>query len=527
MAIAESESLDTRPRHGADGVATDHHRAARHASDKPQGAHQGHTLEKSLRSDGSERSPWLALIALCIGFFMILVDQTIVAVAIDNLKTQLNASYDAVIWVQSAYLLAFAVPLLITGRLGDQVGPKRMYITGLTVFTLSSLACGLSGSIEMLIIFRVIQGLGASMMTPQTMSIITRTFAPDRRGAAMGFWGAIAGVATLIGPLAGGVIVGSFGWEWIFFVNVPIGVVGFVLAWKLVPNLETKSHKYDIPGILLSVIGMFLLVFGIQEGQQLNWDWRIWTLIVVGAAVMVAFVLSQRRGIAEPLVPLRLFRERNFSLANISICVMGFAITGIMIPYMLYAQTAKGLTPTRAALLLVPMAFFGMILPPFVGRLVDKGYAKFLSPAGFICMSVGLVWLSIEMTPNVAIWRLLLPGALLGVANGLIWSPVSSTATRNLAPQDAGAGAGVYNITRQIGAVLGSAAVGAFLQSRLLHEMRGPKDLAGFSTAMGQSLLLPAALLIIAIVASAFFQRPGAKPARQTVQTTYRTSAPA
>ena len=185
------------------------------------------------RTPGSERSPWPALWALVIGFFMILVDTTIVSVANPAIKAALDpdtANLDNVVWVTSAYLLAYAVPLLITGRLGDRFGPKRIYLIGLVIFTLASLWCGFSGTLELLIIARAVQGLGAALMTPQTMAVITRTFPPDRRGAAMGLWGATAGVATLVGPLAGGLLVDGFGWEWIFFINVPVGIVAS--SWR-------------------------------------------------------------------------------------------------------------------------------------------------------------------------------------------------------------------------------------------------------------------------------------------------------
>ena len=222
----------------------------------------------------SERNPWPALWALVIGFFMILVDTTIVSVANPAIKAALDPNtnnLDNVVWVTSAYLLAYAVPLLITGRLGDRFGPKRIYLIGLAIFTLASLGCGLSGSLEMLIVFRAVQGLGASLMTPQTMAVITRTFPANRRGAAMGLWGATSGVAMLVGPLAGGLLVDGFGWEWIFFINLPVGVVGFVLAWILVPNLEQHEHRFDILGVFLSAIGLFLIVFGLQEGEKFDW----------------------------------------------------------------------------------------------------------------------------------------------------------------------------------------------------------------------------------------------------------------
>src|SRR6201992_3294707 len=212
-------------------------------------------------------NPWSALWAMMVGFFMILLDSTIVAVANPSIMPKLVTGYETIIWVTSAYLLAYAVPLLVAGRLGDRFGPTNLYLVGLAVFTAASLWCGLSGTIGMLIAARVAQGIGADVMSPQTLSLISRVFAVERRGVAMSVWGATAGVATLVGPLAGGVLVDSMGWAWIFFVNVPIGIIGLGLAYWLVPELPTHKHRFDLVGVALSGIGMFLIVFSLQEGQ--------------------------------------------------------------------------------------------------------------------------------------------------------------------------------------------------------------------------------------------------------------------
>ena len=473
-----------------------------------------------------EKDPWPALFALCLGFFMILVDSTIVSVATPAIIEDLNADINAVVWVTSAYLLAYAVPVLITGRLGDRFGPKRLYLLGLTVFTLASLWCGLTGSVEGLIVARVVQGFGAAMITPQTMAIITRIFPAQRRGQAMALWGATAGVATLVGPILGGVLVDALGWEWIFFINVPVGLIGFALAWRLVPTLPTNSHSFDWLGVTLSGVGMFLLIFGIQEAHQYDWGTivgpvSVWSLIIVGVAVLAAFILWQARNPREPLVPLSLFHDRNYSLANVAISAMGFAITAMAIPIMLYAQLVRGLSPTRAALLLVPMAVMTIVLAKGVGTLTDRVHPRLLTSGGFTAIIVSLVWLSTQMTPDSAVWQLLLPMTLLGVGNAFVWAPNSATATRNLPMHQAGAGAGVYNATRQLGAVLGSAAIALLIDARLAAEGLNfspgratpggvlPEAVkSGFSDAMATTMLLPPAVLVLGLVAVLFFERP-------------------
>ncbi len=367
--------------------------------------------------------------------------------------------------------------------------------------------------------------------------MITRIFPPDRRGQAMGLWGAVAGVATLVGPILGGVLVDRLGWEWIFFVNVPVGVVAFALAARYVPQLPTHPHRFDLLGVALSAVGMFLLVFGIQEGPTYDWGliggWLpVWGLIGAGVVVLVAFVVWQGVNRGEPLLPLPLFRDRNFALANAAITAVGFTVTSLSLPLVFYYQLVLGFSPTRSALMLVPMAVVTMPLAPVVGKLVDRVNPRWIALTGMLLMVIALLWYSAWLEPDGDQWaRLLLPSALMGAANAGIWSPISSTATRNLPPRQAGAGAGVYNTTRQVGSVLGSACVAALIQARLAVELGAagsgatgggaaaartaeaggglPEALhAGFTTAMAQTLLLPAAVAVVGALLVAFFAKP-------------------
>ncbi|WP_152649751.1 DHA2 family efflux MFS transporter permease subunit [Demequina oxidasica] len=475
------------------------------------------------------RSPWPALWALVVGFFMILIDTTIVAVANPSIQQGLDTTTTGVIWVTSAYLLTYAVPLLVTGRLGDMFGPKRIYLIGLTIFTLASLWCGfadtLPGSgIGNLIAARAVQGLGAALMTPQTMAVITRTFAPNKRGTAMALWGATAGVATLIGPLLGGLLVDGPGWEWIFFVNVPIGVIAFVLAWRLVPNLETHVHKMDWLGIVLSSVGMFLLVFGLQEGTDNDWNGWVWASIIGGLVVIALFIWWQRINKNEPLLPLKLFKDRNFSLANATISTVGFAITSMFIPMVYFYQVVRGLSPTQTALMTVPTALMTLLLARLAGKLTDTVHPRYLVVPGMLVTAFSLWLTAVMFTPTMSIGLLLIPPTILGIGSAFMWGPISSTATRNLPMNAAGAGSGVYNTTRQVGAVLGSAAIATLLANRIAANLPAAAGSAdggeaglgalpdalkdGFSTAMGQTLYLPAVVLVLGAVLAYFFVKP-------------------
>jgi EmrB/QacA subfamily drug resistance transporter len=493
------------------------------------------------RADGL--NPWNALWAMMVGFFMILLDSTIVAVANPSIMVKLGTSYDTVIWVTSAYLLAYAVPLLVAGRLGDRFGPKNLYLLGLAVFTAASLWCGLSGTIGMLITARVAQGIGAAVMSPQTLSLISRVFPVERRGVAMSVWGATAGVATLVGPLAGGVLVDSMGWAWIFFVNVPIGIIGLGLAYWLIPDLPTQKHRFDLIGVGLSGVGMFLIVFSLQEGQSHNWAPWIWAVLVAGIGFMTAFVYWQSISTFEPLIPLDIFRDRDFSLCNVAAVVIAFAATGMILPLMFYAQAVCGLSPTRSALLTAPMAVTSGVLAPLAGKLVDRAHPRPVVGFGFSALAIGLTWLSIAMTPSTPIWQLVLPFFVLGAAMAFIWAPITATATRNLPPRLAGASSGVFNATRQVGAVLGSAGMASFMTSRITAALgpmpdggSGPPGGSGrglempeflhvpFADAMSQSMLLPAFVALFGIGAAVFLvgaagsardgERPGSSDTR-------------
>ncbi|MGL6235743.1 MAG: MFS transporter [Segniliparus sp.] len=480
-------------------------------------------------SGGREPSPWLALVALCIGFFMILVDVTIVSVAQRSIMADLRADLGSIVWVTSAYLLAGAVPLLVSGRLGDRFGPGRVYIAGLVVFTAASAWCGLSGTAGMLIAARAVQGLGSALMTPQTMAVITRVFPSAKLGAALGAWGATAGVATLFGPLAGGLIVDTLGWQWIFFVNVPVGAVALGLALWLLPPLPTRRLPFDFVGVALSGLGLFCLVLGLQEGERWSWDQRPWGLVLAGAALLAGFAVWEGKSRRAPLMPLGLFHDRNFSVSTVVIATVSFMMSGFMLPVMLYLQIALGFSAVHAAVTTTPMALVSGLLAPVAGRLSDRLHPRDVIGFGCAALGAGVCWFAAVAKADAGQWALMAPMALVGVGVAATYSPISAAATRNLPHRDAGSGAGVYNTARMVGAVLGSASVGALMQALVADKLpkRGtggagelvgalPASLRpGFSSAMGQSMLLCAVVLAFGVLASVCYRRSGAPAAER------------
>jgi EmrB/QacA subfamily drug resistance transporter len=491
-------------------------------------------------------NPWGALAALCIGFFMILLDATIVSIAIPAMLRGLNASLNAVVWVTSIYLLTYAVPMLFTSRLGDRFGPKRVFLVGLVLFTLASLWCGLAGDVGTLITARGVQGIGAALMTPQTLAFISFLFPPARRGAAMGVWGGIAGLATVTGPLLGGVLVDNFGWQWIFFVNVPIGVVAVVMTMVLVPDWRPgAAHSFDVPGILLSGAGLLLLVFGLQNGQQYDWGqvWggiTVYEIIGAGVLLLIAFAVWQWFNKKEPLLPLRIFGNRNFSSGVLASVTVGFTMTGMFFPIVIYLQTVLGMTPLHAGLLTAPMSLLSGAVAPVSGRLSDKVNAKYLLMFGLVALAAGLGWIALQVTPSTAPLALIPALLLCGLGIGFIFSPMS-TVTMGAVPRElTGSASGIYNTARQVGGVLGSAAVGVLLQARITAALTastaglpaqiragisgganvegGAPDLgsvpesvrqqvtdaihSGLTTAASQTLWLPAAFLLLGALAA-------------------------
>jgi EmrB/QacA subfamily drug resistance transporter len=455
------------------------------------------------------------LIALIVGYFMVVVDMTIVAVANPEIVKGLHADIPRVVWVTSAYLLTFAALLLPAGRLGDRFGPKRVYLAGLAVFTAASLACGLAHTIGMLIAARAAQGVGAALVTPQSMAVITRTFPPERRSAAMSLWGGVAGLANLVGPLLGGVLVDGPGWQWIFFVNVPIGIAGFALAVRFVPALPTHMHRFDIPGVVLSCAGMFLLVYGIQQGGAGGWDAWTRSAVAAGLAVLIGFVVHQSHAKGEPLLPLGIFRDRNFAISSLAVALAAGAVAAVMVPLYFYLETVRAFSGVDAGALLAPMAVFAILFVPLFGKFGDRLHPRTIPVAGLTLFAVALACFAVLMTPGSPVALFVVGAALVGIANAGIWPALAVTATLNIPPERAGAGAGAYNTLRQVGSVLGSAAISAVVAARLAaHHLTAaqtggsgtppasvPQPVRGaLGSALGESLFLPVALLAIGAV---------------------------
>jgi EmrB/QacA subfamily drug resistance transporter len=416
---------------------------------------------------------------LVTGFFMIMLDTTIVNVAIPAMSAGLKISLDGILWVLNAYILVYAVLLITAGRLGDLYGQRNLFAAGLAVFTIASALCGLSQDENQLIAARVLQGVGGALLVPQTLAILTGLFPPERRGAAFGIWAGVAGLATLAGPTIGGAIVTYVDWRWIFFVNVPIGIAALVATFIIVPDLRPgRRHGWDVVGIFLATAGLFGLVFGLIEGERFNWG-EIGSYVVtipevigLGVVLLILFVIWERFQ-AEPLVPLSLFEERNFAVANWIGASIAFGMMSLFLPIVIYLQSVLGFSALTAGLTLAPMSLTSMLVAPFAGRMADRVGGKYILMTGVFVFAVGFGTLTFVAGPDSTWLTFLVPAIVAGAGMGMTFAPLTTVAMRNIEPRMAGAASGVLNTTRQVGQAVGSAVVGALLQNRLaitLHD---------------------------------------------------------
>jgi EmrB/QacA subfamily drug resistance transporter len=381
---------------------------------------------------------WAILLTLSLGFFMTLLDLTIVNIAIPDMRRDLHASLAEIGWVVNAYVIVLAVLMITAGRLGDLRGRRNLFITGIAVFTLASAASGLAQTGTELIAARVVQGLGAALAMPQTMAIIIATFPRERRGAALGVWGGVAALATIAGPTVGGMLVTWMGWRWIFFVNVPLGLVAIICATAIIPDVRSgKRLPLDLPGVLIASAGLVAITYGLVEGQSSDWG-TVWSfvsiplIVVTGVALLVIFVLVQAlRQERRPLLPFTLFRDRSYTLmAGVSV-IISVGLVGMALPLTLYLQTVLGFSAIKAGLTMAPASLASGFSAPFAGKLADQG-GKYLLIIGFALYATGLISICLVAGPS-SHWYDLVPGYVItGLGVGFTMSPMQTIATRNV-----------------------------------------------------------------------------------------------
>ena len=421
-----------------------------------------------------ENRRWWTLGALCFALFMIMLDNTVVNVALPAIKADLGISTSELEWTVAAYALTFASLLLTGGKLGDLLGRRLIFTIGLTIFTLSSLACGLSSSAPELISARAVQGVGAALMMPATLSIISHTFHARERGMAIGIWAGVSALALAIGPLLGGIITEHISWNWIFYVNVPIGVLAVIAAIVVVPESKDTSNeqRLDLPGLLTSGIGLLALVYALIEGHQYGWTSAlIIGLFIVAAVALVSFVLLETHQ-RLPMLDLTLFRNGTFLGANIVAILVTLAMFGIFVFFPIYMQTIRGWSPIQAGAALLPWTVMIVVFAPIAGKLSDRVGSRWLMAGGMTVVSACCLLLS-TVTLHSTFWHMLPAFLLGGLGMSFVMTPMSAAAMGAAPVAKAGVASGVLNTFRQVGVALGIAITGAIVANRAASAAAG------------------------------------------------------
>ncbi len=410
---------------------------------------------------------WWTLGAVAFGLFMIMLDNTIVTVALPTIRRDLKIGISELEWIVTAYTLTFAAFILIGGKLADLLGRRLMFNVGLAVFTVSSFLCGSAGDIHLLIGARAVQGVGAAIMIPSTLSIVTATFPPRQRGTAIGVWAGTAGMALAIGPLLGGILTQQLSWHWIFFVNVPVGVLAIIVSRAVISESRDTSHEQglDLPGLLSSGLSLFALTYALIEGNSRGWSSPLIVSLFAGSGVlMLAFVLLELRQ-RLPMLELSLFRIGNFVGSVLVALLVSLAMFGVFFFMSLYIQNIIGYSPTRAGASFLPMTILVILVAPFAGRFSDRIGSRWLMGAGMMLVAISLYLFS-RVGLNTTYPELLPAMITGGIGMPLAMSPTTAAAMATVPVDKAGVGAGVLNSFRQVGGSLGIALLGAIMASQ-------------------------------------------------------------
>jgi EmrB/QacA subfamily drug resistance transporter len=413
---------------------------------------------------GGERRRWWTLGAVSLGLFMIMLDNTVVNVALPSIQKDLHSSISGLEWTVNAYTLSFAVLLVTGGRLGDIFGRRRMFLFGVVVFGLSSAFIGFSQSEAWLVAGRAAQGVGAAFMMPATLSIISNAFPPQERGRAIGTWAGVSAMALAIGPVVGGFLVENVSWQSIFFLNVPVAALAVVvtLAATRESRDESSTHHVDFPGVTAVTVGLAALVLALVQGN--SWGWgsaRIVGLLAISAIALIAFAIVERR-VLEPMVDFRFFRSRSYLGANIVAFIVSFAMLAMFFFLALYMQNIKGYSPLEAGVRFLPSTAVIILAGPIAGRLTDRIGPKPLMTLGLLVVAASLFWQG-HLTPDTSYSFLVGAFVLMGLGMGLVMSPMSTAAMNAVEPAKAGVASGILSMSRMVGGTFGVAAMGALV----------------------------------------------------------------
>ena len=461
--------------------------------------------------------PW-TLAIVSVGLFMTTLDNLVVTTALPSIRRSLGASIQSLEWTVNAYTLTFAVLLLTGAALGDRFGRRRMFAIGLSLFTAASAAAALSASTDALIAARALQGFGAAIVLPLTLTLLSDAVPPARRGMALGIWGGVSGLGVAIGPLVGGAVVSGISWHWIFWINVPVGLVLVPLALTRLTESRGPAPSLDLRGLALVGPGLLGITYGAIRGQALGWtSATILTSFSVGIAFVIAFVAWELRAPA-PMLPMRFFRSRTFAATNGLSLAMYFGVFGSIFLLAQFFQTTQGYSPLQAGLRTLPWTGMPMIVAPIAGVLSDRIGPRSLMAAGLALQAVAIAWLGAIITPGVAYGRLVVPFVLAGTGMALVFAPSANAVLSSVRPDEAGQASGATNAIRELGGVIGVAVLASVFSAN--GSYASPQAFTG-----GLTAAIPIGAVVLAIGALLALLVPRLAPARAEEQERARARA--
>ncbi|QDZ13444.1 MFS transporter [Humibacter ginsenosidimutans] len=473
----------------------------------------------------SRRVPtWLAIVAASVPMFMATLDNLVVTNALPRIGIDLKASIEELQWVVNAYSLSFATFILLAVALGDRLGRRTVFAVGLTVFTLASAASALATSPGELIAFRAVQGAGAAAVMPLSLTLLVGSVSTRLRPAAIGIWGGISGLGVALGPLIGGAIVQGWNWQAIFWINVPVGVLALPLVLLVLPNSFGAKLRADVLGVLLVGVGVFAVVFGIVRGNDAGWDSaQVLTSLIGGGVLLLAFVWWETRASA-PLLPLGLFRNRSFTVANLVGVTFSFGIFGSVFILIQFLQVVQGHTALEAGLMTMPWTLAPMVVAPLTGALIVPRFGTRLPiVVGLVLQSVAMFWLAVILAPDESFAGMVPPFLLAGVGMGLVFAPSSTAVLEGFAEKDHAKASGTNATLREIGVALGVAVLTA-----VFIGAGGTLTPTGYVHAAIPAVVVGASVLAGAAVIGLFLPvgKPVRRPAEATPSETDATAAP-
>jgi EmrB/QacA subfamily drug resistance transporter len=442
------------------------------------------------------RAGW-TLAIVSIALFMTALDNLVVGIALPSIRAELGGSLESLEWTVNSYTLAFAVFLLGGAALGDRFGRKRMFSAGLALFTASSALAALAPSIDALVAARALQGLGAAIVLPLTLTLLSEAVAPERRGAALGIWAGVSGLGVALGPLVGGAVVQGISWHWIFWLNVPVGLALIPLAARMLTESYGPNSRLDVPGLALAGAGLFGLTFGIVRADSLGWtSSTVLASAGAGVALLAAFLAWEARA-PQPMLPLRFFRSRGFAATNGVSFAMFFGTFGSIFLLSQFFQVAQGLGPLEAGLRTLPWTGMPMIVAPLAGLLSDRIGSRPLMATGLALQAGAIAWLGVISNPSTPFSELIAPFVMAGTGMALVFAPSANAVLSSVRQSEAGQASGATNAIREVGGVMGVAVLAGVFSAH-----GGYTDPQAFTDGIGAALPIGAAVLAAGALAA-------------------------